>query len=190
VDECGASGREDCTDLTADLSAGAMEEAMTTVAVPSCQCPRCQQDADHPEREWHRQMNLLLSRLDEHQRRWYVALEATRLGYGGDRLLSQITGLDEKTIRRGREELAAGLVNTPPGTPNPSPPSSTPWPWCAVTCGPSPFIARPRHPPTASQCRAPAGTAVRTPSPSRPESGQSVAKARRFECCPLRSWQP
>lgn len=87
---------------------------MTTVAVPRCQCPLCQQAADHPERERHRQMNLLLSRLDEHQRRWYVALESTRLGYGGDRLLSQITGLDEKTIRRGREELAAGLVAAPP----------------------------------------------------------------------------
>ncbi len=87
---------------------------MTVVAVPSCPCPVCRQEADHPERERHRQMNLLLSRLDEQQRRWYVALEASRVGHGGDRLLSQITGLDEKTIRRGREELAAGLVDAPP----------------------------------------------------------------------------
>jgi hypothetical protein len=29
-------------------------------------------------------------------------------------LLSQITGLDEKTIRRGREELAASLAEHPP----------------------------------------------------------------------------
>jgi hypothetical protein len=35
------------------------------------------------------------------------------VGHGGDRLLSQITGLDEKTIRRGREELAASLVEQP-----------------------------------------------------------------------------
>jgi hypothetical protein len=59
-------------------------------------------------------MNLLLSRLDEAQRRWYVALEANRIGHGGEQLLSQITGLDEKTIRRGREELAASLAACPP----------------------------------------------------------------------------
>jgi hypothetical protein len=59
-------------------------------------------------------MNLLLSRLDEAQRRWYVALEANRIGHGGERLLSQITGLDEQTIRRGREELAASLADCPP----------------------------------------------------------------------------
>lgn len=29
--------------------------------------------------------------LDEQQRRWYVAVEADRIGYGGLRLLSQIT---------------------------------------------------------------------------------------------------
>ena len=32
-------------------------------------------------------MNMLLSRLDEQQRRWYAALEATRLGHGGDQLV-------------------------------------------------------------------------------------------------------
>jgi len=58
-------------------------------------------------------MNLFLSRLDEQQRRWYVALEADRLGHGGERLLAQITGLDETTLRRGREELATGLAERP-----------------------------------------------------------------------------
>ena len=58
-------------------------------------------------------MNLLCSRLDEQQRRWYVALEANRIGHGGDRLLSQITGLDEKTIRRGRGALATLLADRP-----------------------------------------------------------------------------
>jgi hypothetical protein len=86
---------------------------MTWLEVTVCQCPLCQQAAEHPDRELHRQMNLLLSRLDEQQRRWYVALESNRLGHGGDHLLSQITGLDEKTIRRGREELAASLADHP-----------------------------------------------------------------------------
>lgn len=86
---------------------------MTSLDVPLCQCPQCQQLGDHPDRILHQQMNLLLSRLDEAQRRWYVALESNRIGHGGDRLLSQITGLDEKTIRRGREELAASLADCP-----------------------------------------------------------------------------
>ena len=83
--------------------------------VRACQCPGCQGGAPFAEREHHRQMNLLLRRLDEAQRRWYVAVEAQRLGPGAsaDRLLYQITGLDEKTIRRGRTELAASLSAVP-----------------------------------------------------------------------------
>ncbi|MEZ4638477.1 MAG: hypothetical protein R2856_26570 [Caldilineaceae bacterium] len=53
-------------------------------------------------------MNMLLSRLDEQQRRWYVAVEAERIGHGGTELLSKITGINVNTIRaRGREELSA-----------------------------------------------------------------------------------
>lgn len=87
---------------------------MASLEVRLCQCPCCQQSGDHPERALHHQMNLLLSRLDEAQRRWYVALESNRIGHGGDRLLAQITGMDEKTIRRGRNELAASLTDCAP----------------------------------------------------------------------------
>ena len=73
---------------------------MSSIAVGVCQCPRCQGGDEHPDRVLHEQMNLLLSRLDEPQRRWYAAVEANRLGHGGARLVAQITGLDEKTIRR------------------------------------------------------------------------------------------
>jgi hypothetical protein len=52
-----------------------------------CGCPDCQ-GGDHPQREIHRLMNLLLSRLDEDHRRWYVALESLKIGHGGDRWLS------------------------------------------------------------------------------------------------------
>ncbi len=86
---------------------------MSTMDIRDCHCPHCQQATPHPDQTFHRQMNLLLSRLDEAQRRWYVAVESTRVGHGGDRLLSQITGLDEQTIRRGREELAASLADVP-----------------------------------------------------------------------------
>jgi hypothetical protein len=59
-------------------------------------------------------MNVFLSRLDEQQRRWYVALESKKIGHGGDVLLSQITGMDVETIRRGGHELDADLAERPP----------------------------------------------------------------------------
>ena len=86
---------------------------MNAMAVSVCQCPRCQAGDEHPDRVLHEQMNLLLSRLDEPQRRWYAAVEANRLGRGGARLVAQITGLDEKTIRRGQEEVAGSLAGVP-----------------------------------------------------------------------------
>ena len=88
---------------------------MSARAVYECPCDHCRQPEPHPDRERHHRMNLFLAHLDEQQRRWYVALEADRLGHGGDRLLAQITGMDEKTIRRGREELAAELAQRPTG---------------------------------------------------------------------------
>jgi len=81
--------------------------------VRQCQCPKCLQSHEHAEWQLHHQMNLFLSRLDEQQRRWYVALESKRIGHGGDVLLAQITGLDVETIRRGRRELEAELAERP-----------------------------------------------------------------------------
>ena len=88
---------------------------MSASELHACQCPQCQQAAPHPDRGRHHQMNLFLSRLNEAQRRIPAALEAERVGPGGDRLLAQITGLDEQTIRRGRAELAAELAAVPAG---------------------------------------------------------------------------
>ena len=82
-------------------------------SVHACGCAACQQAEEHPDRERHQHMNLLLSRLDEQQRRWYVAVEAERLGYGSHVVLGQITGMDDKTIRRGRQELARSLADRP-----------------------------------------------------------------------------
>jgi len=78
-----------------------------------CQCSPCQQEVEHLDKRLHQQINLLLSRLDEQQRRWYVAVEANRIGHGGIRLLSQITGMDEKTIQRGQQELEQDLAEQP-----------------------------------------------------------------------------
>jgi len=86
---------------------------MPQTTIHACQCPDCQGDTPHTAQELHRQMNVLLSRLDEQQRRWYAALEATRLGHGGERLMAHITGLDPQTIRRGRRELASECSERP-----------------------------------------------------------------------------
>src|SRR5215207_3738535 len=86
---------------------------MPVEVVQACRCGPCRRGEAHADREYHRQMNLLLSRLDEQQRRWYLAVESERIGHGADRLLFEITGVDEKTIRRGREELAASLADRP-----------------------------------------------------------------------------
>lgn len=86
---------------------------MPLTEIHECECGKCQTGEANPETGLHRQMNLLLSRLDEQQRRWYAALESKRIGYGGDRLLAQITGLDEKTIRRGREEMDNSMADRP-----------------------------------------------------------------------------
>lgn len=86
---------------------------MPSPEVPRCQWPHCQPEATHPDHAWHDQMNLLLSRMDEPQRRWYAAVASTRLGQGGDQLIAQIPGLDPHTIQRGRQALATALAERP-----------------------------------------------------------------------------
>jgi hypothetical protein len=81
--------------------------------VHQCQCPSCTQPEPHPDQDSHRRINLLMSRLDEQQRRWYAAVESAEIGHGGDRFISTVTGLHVDTIRRGREELAESLEGRP-----------------------------------------------------------------------------
>lgn len=75
-----------------------------------CRCEHCQDEADHPAKELHRRMNLFFSRLDEQQKRWYAAIESDRIGWGGDTLLSRITGISRRTIRQGCKELDESLA--------------------------------------------------------------------------------
>ena len=81
--------------------------------VHNCQCVDCSKKEDHPNKKFHYQMNLFLSRLNEQQRRWYVALEANHIGHGGIRLLSKITGINGKTIQRGQKEMNQNIANRP-----------------------------------------------------------------------------
>ena len=86
---------------------------MSEKTIHECRCPICQQSEEHPDKKLHHQMNLLFSRLDEQQRRWYVALEAKKLGHGGATQMSQITGMHVDTIRRGVNELDNELADRP-----------------------------------------------------------------------------
>jgi hypothetical protein len=82
---------------------------MKTRKIHQCQCESGQQVVDVLTQQIHQQINLVMSRLDEQQRRWYAAVEANRHGHGGIKLVSQITGLDEKTIQRRQAELSLNL---------------------------------------------------------------------------------
>lgn len=55
--------------------------------------------------------------LSERERRHYAAVEAARLGRGGVAYLAGVFNCDEKTIRRGKREMAQspGLDPLPPG---------------------------------------------------------------------------
>jgi hypothetical protein len=48
---------------------------------------------------------LFMSLLNEKQQRLFAGYESMKLGYGGDIKISQKTGLNVKTVSRGREEL-------------------------------------------------------------------------------------
>jgi hypothetical protein len=86
---------------------------MAKTRIHQCECDLCRQPGEHPEKEHHHRVNVFFSRLDEQQRRWYAALEAERMGHGGQKLVSQITGLSIPTIQRGREELGKDLAERP-----------------------------------------------------------------------------
>lgn len=87
---------------------------MTTEnTIHQCECDICKAGSDAEIAQQHRQMNLFLSRLNEPQRRWYVGLLSQQPDSPSERQLAKITGLDEKTIRRGRQELEAELIGVP-----------------------------------------------------------------------------
>ena len=82
--------------------------------VHRCACETCQTGSDPALARHHRHINLLLSRMTEPQRRWYVASLADEPHAPSISALARITGLDPKTIQFGRQELAADLADHPP----------------------------------------------------------------------------
>lgn len=79
-----------------------------------CECEICRIGTDAETVRNHHRINLFLSRLTEPQRRWYVAMLSDEPDSPSERQLALLTGLDEKTIRRGRDELEADLSTVPP----------------------------------------------------------------------------
>ena len=77
--------------------------------VHQCECAICQRGEDNAVVAHHRHINLVLSRLEEAERRWYVASLSSGPDAPRDAILAQISGLSEKTIARGRGELDADL---------------------------------------------------------------------------------
>lgn len=63
-----------------------------------------------PETE--RRMKSLYKSLNERDRRRYAAIEADKLGYGGQAYVSQLLGCDHKTLQRGLDE-----IDNPPNLP-------------------------------------------------------------------------
>ncbi len=82
--------------------------------VHRCVCRACEADADPALAGHHHQINLLLSRMTEPQRRWYVGTLADAPHAPTISELARITGLDPKTIQLGRRELAGNLADHPP----------------------------------------------------------------------------
>jgi len=81
------------------------------LSVVKCTCEICRLGIEHPEQVRHHHINLLMSRLDEQQRRWLAAVLAEHYGLDmrGVCLMNRITGISEKTIRKGLKDLESGL---------------------------------------------------------------------------------
>jgi hypothetical protein len=83
------------------------------IRIHPCACEICQAGSDAEVIQSHQRINLLLSRLKEAQRRWYVATLSGATNGPSDRQLALITGMDEKTIRRGKAEIEDQLSALP-----------------------------------------------------------------------------
>jgi len=71
-----------------------------------CTCGRC--GHDEALRVTHGRWIEMMSILSERQTRLYAAEKAMAMGHGGITIMAQVSGLSERTIRRGIEELEAG----------------------------------------------------------------------------------
>lgn len=73
---------------------------------------RAQASGSAEREELGESMRWLLTVLDEQQRRLYLGLESLRLGRGGDRQISRMSGVNVKTIASGRRQLQQRQITT------------------------------------------------------------------------------
>lgn len=55
--------------------------------------------------EVERHMRLLYDSLSEKDRRRYAAVEAEKLGHGGDQYIAELFGCEPDTVRHGRQDI-------------------------------------------------------------------------------------
>ena len=92
----------------------------TPASLHVCGCSICRAHLDSDIVEYHQSINRVVAELDERGRRLLAGLLASQLGRGGLQRLAEITGLDRRTIRRGRRELrnagpTSGRIRHPGG---------------------------------------------------------------------------
>ena len=90
------------------MSGGGKEEGGMERRRHVCPCRTCLEDRLSPTAEWHRVLNEAILHAAEQNRRLVAGLEAMRSGWGGITKVSEITGLDRKTIALGIRELREG----------------------------------------------------------------------------------
>jgi len=56
---------------------------------------------------------MFLHKLDEKQRRWVAGLLSEVLGHGGISKVAAVSGIDPKTIRKGRQDLEEDFQQCP-----------------------------------------------------------------------------
>jgi len=77
-----------------------------------CPCRSCREDRLSATAEFHRAINEVIFHAGEKHRRLIAGLEAMKAGPGGITKISEITGLDRKTIARGIRDLRQGEAAT------------------------------------------------------------------------------
>jgi hypothetical protein len=101
-------GREQLADqyLYVSRTGGAVQLEKRCEAIQQTRQQGSRATAEAPD-EMRESMRLLLTVLNEKQRRLYLGLESMRLGHGGDVTISRMTGVNVKTIGLGRRQLQA-----------------------------------------------------------------------------------
>jgi hypothetical protein len=78
-----------------------------------CQRQRDGHETEEQDEQYRRELEAFLATLTQEQRRLYAAVEANRIGRGGICRISELTGLCQATIARGRQQLADLLQGKP-----------------------------------------------------------------------------